>query len=109
TRRKIFTTSEYQAFLVSLKEAISERKLTITKAAKILGITRQALHLHLAEEPKHQLRWRAVGRAVRAWELVIYAQGEKFDKDAFGNEPAKQDTSVQLLLLPEAISRVHDA
>jgi len=82
--------------------------MTITNASRLLGVTRQALHLHLQNEPKHQLRWRTVGRAVREFDLVIYAQGKRFDKSAFATEQHLPDPAVQLLLLPEAIERLAD-
>lgn len=55
------------------------------------------------------MRWRTVGRAVREWEMVIQAQGRKFDKSAFAPKNLTPDRSVQLLLLPEAIERISNA
>lgn len=116
-KRQSFTHDEYEAFLEQMRRKIEERNLSIVAAAKVLGITRQSLHLHLRrdgndgtidpnQKPRHQLRWRTVGRAVRAWEMVICVQGKIFDKDAFGPEFNLSDASVQLLLLPEAIERI---
>jgi hypothetical protein len=43
------------------------------------------------------------------WDMVIYVQKQKFDRNAFGPEIAKKDPAVQLLLLPEAIERLGNA
>jgi len=51
-------------------------------------------------------------RACRAWDVTFTAQGKRFDKNAFGLERRPTQSSsapVQLLLLPEAIERLHDA
>ncbi len=47
----------------------------------------------------------------RAWDLSFTAQGQKFDKAAFGVEKTsvQRQGPVQLLLLPEAIERLDDA
>jgi hypothetical protein len=108
-KRQIFTDAEYRGFIASLTGGIEAKNMSITNAARLLGVTRQALHLHLRDEPKHQLRWRTVGRAVREFDLVIYAQGKRFDKGAFAPERRRSDPAVQLLLLPEAIERLGDA
>ena len=109
--RQIFTVSEYRDFTSSLRAAIQRRRLTVTAAAKVLGITRQMLHLYLAGSA-HQPRWRVLERACRAWDLSFTAQGKRFDKNAFGPDKSSvQDSGapVQLLLLPEAIERLSNA
>jgi len=107
--RQIFTDNEYRSFIVALREEITQRRLSVAAAAKILGVTRQTLYLHLCSDPKHQLRWRTVGRAVRTWGMTVQAQGKKFDKEAFRPETLHRESATQLLLLPEAIERLEDA
>jgi transcriptional regulator with XRE-family HTH domain len=109
--RQIFTEAEFKDFVHSLRTAIQRRKLTITAAARVLGVTRQMLHLYLGGS-RHQPRWRVIERACRAWDISFVAQGKKFDRRAFGEEkkPAKvRDSAVQLMLLPEAIECLQDA
>jgi hypothetical protein len=105
--RKIFTKLECRKFGAELHRKIEENGLTITAAAMALGITRQCLHYHFLG--KHQPRPRVVERAVRLWDMVVYAQGQKFDRRAFGPEITRRSPSVQLLLLGEAIERVDNA
>src|SRR5580704_3540726 len=106
-RRQIFTADEYRKFVQQLRSEFKERKISVTAAAEVLGITRQSLHMHLAGH--HQPRWRIVGRAIRAWDMTVYARGQKFDKRGFAAEKTVQDASVQLLLLPEAIENLGNA
>jgi hypothetical protein len=108
-QRQIFTADEYRDFAVNLGREIEKRGLTITTAAKVLGVTRQTLHLHLRPGGKHQPRWSLVKRAVRVWDMVIFVQKQKFDRNAFGPDIVKKDPAVQLLLLPEAINRLGNA
>ncbi len=108
--RKIFTDSEYRDFAGVLGHAIQQRGLSVAKAAAVLGITRQTLHLYLSCSG-HQPRWRVIERACRAWDIGFIAQGKRWDKGAFGRErpPAIAPEAVQLLLLPEAIARLENA
>jgi transcriptional regulator with XRE-family HTH domain len=108
--RKIFTNDEYREFARTLDEARRNRGLSVTDAARVLGITRQTLHLYLSRSG-HQPRWRVVERACRAWDVSFVAQGRRWDKSAFGKErpPAIASEAVQLLLLPEAIERLENA
>ena len=82
----------------------------MTDAARVLGITRQTLHLYL-KLSGHQPRWRVIERACRAWDVSFIAQGRRWDKRAFGREhpPTTAPEAVQLLLLPEAIERLENA
>jgi hypothetical protein len=102
------TPSEYRDFAVELGAQIQRRQLSVTAAAKILGISRQSLHSHLGLGGPHQPRWSMIRRAVRVWDMVIYAQGKKFDRSAFGVEIIQGATAVQLLL-PEALDRIENA
>jgi hypothetical protein len=106
-RRKLFTPDECTKFGLDLRNRITERGLTVTGAASLLGVSRQALYFHFAG--KHQPRWRVVERAVRLLDLEVYVQSQKFDKAAFGVETyrALKKTPVQLLLLPEALTRLN--
>jgi hypothetical protein len=105
-RRQLFTKDECVKFGQDLRNRIKEKDLTVTAAATQLGVSRQALYFHFAG--KHQPRWRVVERAVRLLDLEVYVQGQKFDKAAFGGETyqAPKDTPAQLLLLPEALTRL---
>lgn len=111
-KRQIFTNEEYRDFKDLLRRTILSKHLTITAAAKILGVTRQSLHLYLSRRAKPQPRWRVIQRACRTWDLTFVAQGQKFDRRAFGKGPeygAVDPAAVQLLLLPEAIEQLRDA
>jgi transcriptional regulator with XRE-family HTH domain len=110
TRRKIFTDGEYRDFVHTLDQARRNRGLSVTDAARALGITRQTLHLYLSCSG-HQPRWRVIERACRAWDVSFIAQEKRWDKSAFGRErlPATAPEAVQLLLLPEAIERLENA
>jgi len=108
--RKIFTDTELRDFTATLRAAIQQRRLTITAAAQVLGITRQCLHLYLSGSG-HQPRRRVLERACRAWNINFVAQGKRFDKDAFGQQHPlghSKPAAVQLLLLPEAIERLNN-
>ena len=108
-RRKIFTDGEYRDFVHTLDQARRNRGLSVTDAARVLGITRQTMHLYLSCSG-HQPRWRVIERACRAWDVSFIAQGKRWDKGAFGREhPATAPEAVQLLLLPEAIERLENA
>jgi transcriptional regulator with XRE-family HTH domain len=109
-RRKIFTDDEYRDFARTLDQAIRKRGLSVTDAARVLGITRQTLHLYL-NRSGHQPRWRVIDRACRAWDVSFVAQGKRWDKGAFGKErpPTTAPEAVQLLLLLEAIERLENA
>jgi DNA-binding phage protein len=105
---KIFTAEEYRDFVLALRQQLEKRKLSVTDAAKVLGVSRQSLHYHLRDGGTHQPHWRLVRRAVRAWDMTIYAQRQKFDRGAFGVEVSSNDPAVQLLLT-EALDRVGSA
>jgi transcriptional regulator with XRE-family HTH domain len=107
---QIFTASEYLDFARTLDQARRSRGLSVTAAARILGITRQTLHLYLSQSG-HQPRWRVIERACRAWDVSFVSQGKTWDKTAFGRErvPLTGPGAVQLLLLPEAIERLENA
>jgi DNA-binding XRE family transcriptional regulator len=107
-RRKIFTDEECARFGEDLRQAVKKVGLDVTRAAALLGITRQSMYSHF--KGKHQPRWRVVERAVRMWDLTVYAQGQRFDKAAFGpSAPKAKASSVQLLLLPEAIEQLENS
>lgn len=103
-KRKLFTDDESKRFGDDLRKKIKQKGLTVTEAAKILGVSRQALYSHF--DAKHQPRRRLVERAVRVLDMVVYAQSQKFDKQAFGPDAPRKESAIQLLLLPEALERL---
>jgi hypothetical protein len=65
---------------------LKNRTLTITAAARDLGVSRQAFHSYLAGTIP---RRKTLNKAVHIWDLKLDLGIHSFDKGAFGSEPAK--------------------
>ena len=67
-----------------LREAIQDNHLTISKAAKLLGVTRQSLWLYLNE--KSTPGGEILKKACKLWKLTLNLEGFSFTSEAFGPE-----------------------
>jgi transcriptional regulator with XRE-family HTH domain len=76
-----------------LREALDLRRLTISEAAKLLGVTRQALWLYVNE--KAMPGGRVLERACRKLDLSLTVNGFLITKEAFGPAIAKTAPSEQ--------------
>ena len=69
---------------VRLREAIEDKNLTMTSAAKALRVTRQTLWLYLNE--KSTPGGEVLKRACKVWNLTLNVEGFSFTSGAFGPE-----------------------
>jgi transcriptional regulator with XRE-family HTH domain len=81
---------------VRLREAILKNGLNVPQAAKLLGISRQALWLYLHE--KSMPGGSVLERACRLWNLSLNVNGFHFTKESFGPQKKTQFKSEQLNL-----------
>jgi hypothetical protein len=75
------------AFARALRKMLTKRKISITAAAKELGISRQAFHPCLQGKLP---RRKTLNKAVHLWNLKLDLGKHSFDKGAFGAQTGEQ-------------------
>lgn len=75
------------AFARALKEMLAKRKISVTAAAKELGISRQAFYPCLRGKLP---RRKTLNKAVHKWNLKLNLGKHSFDKGAFGPQKGQQ-------------------
>ena len=91
------------AFALALKKMLAKRKISITAAAKELGISRQAFHSCLQGKLP---RRRTLNRAVHMWDLKLDLGKQTFSRGAFGAQTGKQAPVPTQRTLWEALDSV---
>jgi hypothetical protein len=79
------------AFARALKTMLTKRRVSITAAAKDLGISRQAFHSCLQGKLP---RRKTLNRAVHMWDLRLDLGKHSFNKGAFGSAPGGKPVPV---------------
>jgi hypothetical protein len=82
-------TSLKDAIRAEFSRVLLERKLTVTAAARQLGVSRQAFHGYLSPSAPTFPRPRVLAKAMQIWDLRLDFGGASFSKDAF--PPSKNE------------------
>lgn len=95
------------AFAAALNQMLEEnKKLTIEKAARRLGVTRQAFHAYLNGKLPRRKR---LNMAMHIWNLKLDIGKHSFDKEAFGREePRRSPPGPRQPTLWEALDAVSE-
>jgi transcriptional regulator with XRE-family HTH domain len=94
------------AFAQALRDMLQENKgLTIDKAAKRLGVSRQAFHAYLNGKLPRQAR---LNRAIHTWNLRLDLKENSFGKEAFGTDRTPASSEWKQLTLFEALDSISD-
>ena len=94
-----------RAVISGLKQALSDHRLTKSRAAELLGVKRQTLWLYLAG--KATPGGDVLRRAFELWGLKIELHGYVITKESFGPQPLpepKEPTQLDLLDQLEKLS-----
>jgi hypothetical protein len=83
------------AISTELKRALTQQKVSISSAAKVLGVSRQSVHSYLKGTSLPRPGVFAV--AVRTWDLKISIGNSSFDKTSFP-EPKLSSVPLQMTM-----------
>jgi hypothetical protein len=80
-----------EAFAAALKQMLGEnQKLTIEKAARKLGVSRQSFHAYLGGRLPRRNR---LNKAMQMWNLNLDLKGHSFGKEAFASGETPKSAS----------------
>jgi transcriptional regulator with XRE-family HTH domain len=91
------------AFAKALKKMLTDDKLTVTKAAKRMHVSRQTLHSYLNGKLPRQKR---LNKIMSDYELTLGLNEQSFDKTAFVKEGPKALPEWRQLTLFEALDSI---
>jgi transcriptional regulator with XRE-family HTH domain len=93
-----------EAIAEEFKRILTERKLSVSAAARELRVTRQAFHNYL--NGKSVPRHKTLGRAMDRWDFNLRIGGVTFDRNTSPRHPDDAPRKEQLPLIWETLDAI---
>ena len=93
-----------EAIAEEFKRILTERKLSVSAAARELRVTRQAFHNYL--NGKSVPRHKTLGRAMDRWDFNLRIGGVTFDRNTSPRHPDDAPRQEQLPLIWETLDAI---
>jgi transcriptional regulator with XRE-family HTH domain len=97
-------SSVSEAIAAEFSRILTERKLSVSAAARELHVSRQAFHSYLngTSTPRHK----TLGRAMDLWNFQLRIGNEVFDRSSFPKGPKLVQSQEQLPFVWEALDAI---